>query len=153
GHKFNNGRWYDPRSGKWLNEDPIMFRAGDPNLYRYVGNNATNATDPTGHELVGSYEAIRDYKEWLEGKPGAIADKYGKGPGLKGLFMYPAIIKNDEGRGQIEGRWILDYEVGAEAAIRKYRDAAETNKWDKDRLIALTSTTVHETLEWEKGAG
>ena len=28
--------------------DPIEFKAGDPNLYRYVGNGPTIATDPTG---------------------------------------------------------------------------------------------------------
>jgi len=26
------------------------FSAADPNLYRYVGNNPTNATDPSGKE-------------------------------------------------------------------------------------------------------
>jgi hypothetical protein len=28
--------------------DPLGFAAGDANLYRYVGNDPTNATDPTG---------------------------------------------------------------------------------------------------------
>jgi hypothetical protein len=32
--------------------DPLGFEAGDANLYRYVGNNPTNATDPTGLEEV-----------------------------------------------------------------------------------------------------
>jgi RHS repeat-associated protein len=35
-------------TGQWMQEDPIGFVAGDTNLRRYVGNNATNATDPTG---------------------------------------------------------------------------------------------------------
>lgn len=39
---------YDPSIGRWLTEDPIDFKAGDPNLERYVGNDPTNATDPTG---------------------------------------------------------------------------------------------------------
>jgi RHS repeat-associated protein len=34
--------------GKWLGPDPIMFRAGDPNLYRVVRNNVPNAIDTTG---------------------------------------------------------------------------------------------------------
>jgi uncharacterized protein RhaS with RHS repeats len=34
--------------GRWLSEDPIGFSAGDHNLYRYVANAATNATDPSG---------------------------------------------------------------------------------------------------------
>jgi len=39
---------YDPYIGRWLQEDPIGFDAGDINLYRYVGNSPTNATDPSG---------------------------------------------------------------------------------------------------------
>jgi RHS repeat-associated protein len=37
--------------GHWIQEDPIVFRAGDANLYRLVSNNPTNATDPTGLKL------------------------------------------------------------------------------------------------------
>ncbi|MBX3415940.1 MAG: hypothetical protein KF708_24880 [Pirellulales bacterium] len=41
-----SGRWYDPGVGRFLSEDPI--RDDRQNLYRYVGNNAVNATDPSG---------------------------------------------------------------------------------------------------------
>ena len=41
-------RWYDPAVGRWLSEDPMGFAAGDANLSRYVGNDATNSIDPTG---------------------------------------------------------------------------------------------------------
>jgi RHS repeat-associated protein len=44
----NRGRWYNPTTGRFASEDPIAFDAGDPNLYRYVGNSPLNATDPTG---------------------------------------------------------------------------------------------------------
>jgi uncharacterized protein RhaS with RHS repeats len=39
---------YDPMVGRFLEEDPIGFAAGDPNLFRYVRNSPTNATDPSG---------------------------------------------------------------------------------------------------------
>jgi len=39
---------YDPLVGRFLEEDPDGFAAGDPDLYRYVGNHPTNATDPSG---------------------------------------------------------------------------------------------------------
>jgi RHS repeat-associated protein len=42
-----NARWYDPGAGKFLSEDPSGL-GPDANVYRYVGNNSTNATDPTG---------------------------------------------------------------------------------------------------------
>lgn len=40
-------RMYDPRLGRWLSRDPIRERGG-VNLYRYVGNNPVNQTDPLG---------------------------------------------------------------------------------------------------------
>ncbi len=43
---------YDPSIGRWLEEDPIGFEAGDANLYRYVTNGPTNAVDPTGLDKV-----------------------------------------------------------------------------------------------------
>src|SRR5262249_6946060 len=48
GFQFNDARYYDPKTGRWMSEDPIDFKAGDPNLYRYVGNNATKTSDPSG---------------------------------------------------------------------------------------------------------
>jgi hypothetical protein len=39
---------FDPTVGRWLEEDPIGFEGGDADLYRFVGNDPTNATDPTG---------------------------------------------------------------------------------------------------------
>jgi RHS repeat-associated protein len=48
GLQNNHNRWYDPKTGRWLSEDPIGFEAGDANLYRYVGNSPTNGMDPTG---------------------------------------------------------------------------------------------------------
>jgi RHS repeat-associated protein len=45
---YYRARYYDPAVGRFVSEDPIGFSAGDTNLYRYVGNNATNYTDPSG---------------------------------------------------------------------------------------------------------
>jgi RHS repeat-associated protein len=47
---YYRARYYDPATGRFLSQDPIGFEAGDRNLYRYVGNDATNATDPSGLE-------------------------------------------------------------------------------------------------------
>jgi RHS repeat-associated protein len=52
GHYFYRGRVYDPVTGRFLSQDPIGFAAGDANLYRYVENNPTNATDPSGFQQV-----------------------------------------------------------------------------------------------------
>jgi RHS repeat-associated protein len=53
GLQYNRARWYDAKVGRWLSEDPIGFSAGDYNLYRYVANAATNATDPSGLQIRG----------------------------------------------------------------------------------------------------
>jgi RHS repeat-associated protein len=46
--QHHDWRWYDPKVGRWTGEDPIGFGARDPNLYRYVQNQATAFTDPSG---------------------------------------------------------------------------------------------------------
>jgi RHS repeat-associated protein len=48
---YYRARYFDSTVGRFISEDPIGFSAGDTNLYRYVGNNATNYTDPSG-ELI-----------------------------------------------------------------------------------------------------
>jgi RHS repeat-associated protein len=46
--QWNINRWYDSNLGQWLSQDPIGFGVGDPNLYRYVGNDPIDMTDPDG---------------------------------------------------------------------------------------------------------
>jgi RHS repeat-associated protein len=41
-------REYKPTLMRFLSPDPIMFGSGRPNFYQYVGNDPTNATDPSG---------------------------------------------------------------------------------------------------------
>jgi RHS repeat-associated protein len=45
---YFRARYYDPATGRFVSQDPMGFRAGDANLYRYTGNGPTNAIDPTG---------------------------------------------------------------------------------------------------------
>jgi RHS repeat-associated protein len=48
GLDYYRARYYDSSVGRFISTDPMGFGAGDTNLYRYVGNNSTNNTDPTG---------------------------------------------------------------------------------------------------------
>ena len=41
-------RNYDPSTGRFIQDDPIGFAAGDLNLQRYVGNNPLSYTGPSG---------------------------------------------------------------------------------------------------------
>jgi RHS repeat-associated protein len=49
GLQFNRARYYDPKTGRWISEDPIGFNSGDSNFYRYVGNELLVEVDPDGH--------------------------------------------------------------------------------------------------------
>lgn len=41
-------RYYDPKTGRFLQEDPVEFADRHMNRYRYVRNNPVNFTDPWG---------------------------------------------------------------------------------------------------------
>lgn len=41
-------RYYDTHLGRFITQDPIELAGADANLYRYVRNDPTDATDPTG---------------------------------------------------------------------------------------------------------
>jgi len=45
-------RQYDPETGRFLQEDPIGFEAGDINVYRYVTNKPLSITDPSGKSAL-----------------------------------------------------------------------------------------------------
>jgi len=71
GLQYNRGRYYDPSTGRWLSQDPLGFDAGDSNLYRYVNNEPTGATDPSGKYLIANDAAAADY--WIN----YLANNYG----------------------------------------------------------------------------
>ncbi len=51
---YYRARYYDGIQGKFLSNDPIGFRGGDPNLYRYVFNSPINASDPRGEATIAA---------------------------------------------------------------------------------------------------
>ena len=44
---YMRNRWYEPKTGRFLSEDPIWLDGGI-NLYAFAGNDPVNAADPTG---------------------------------------------------------------------------------------------------------
>ncbi|NGZ04520.1 MAG: hypothetical protein CV090_15875, partial [Nitrospira sp. WS238] len=64
---YYRARYYDPVTGRFLQEDPIGFDGGDPNLYAYVGNNVPNGKDPKGLAKCGKcWELIKKLFEYCK---------------------------------------------------------------------------------------
>jgi hypothetical protein len=70
-------------AGLFDNYDPLGFEAGDANLYRYLGNSPTNATDPTGLYLVITEDQKAKPIELFFGKDNV---EYVPIPGKPGCF-------------------------------------------------------------------
>ncbi len=54
--QYLRARWYDPNTGRFINEDTFEGELDDPlslNLYAYVANNPLIHTDSTGHAIDG----------------------------------------------------------------------------------------------------
>ena len=56
---YYRARYYDPSTGRFLNEDPTGFKGGI-NLYGCVGNDPINKTDPDGTGFVDCLKALAD---------------------------------------------------------------------------------------------
>jgi RHS repeat-associated protein len=57
-------RVYAPQTGRWDSEDPTLFAAGDSNLYRYVVNDPTAGTDPSGLVPLAVPSGANGVKAW-----------------------------------------------------------------------------------------
>jgi RHS repeat-associated protein len=60
GWYYFRARWYDPRTGRWLSNDPIGI-SGGLNQYVFCGNDPVNSVDPFGLKvrLAGSVDEQR----------------------------------------------------------------------------------------------
>jgi RHS repeat-associated protein len=65
---FYRARYYDPKDGRFITEDPIGFEGGI-NFYSYVQGNPINARDPSGTKKKKS---IPETKYWWEDCNAAI---------------------------------------------------------------------------------
>ena len=50
---YYRARYFDPKIGRFISEDPIGFAGGDVNLYAYVRGNPPNLVDPGGLQGLG----------------------------------------------------------------------------------------------------
>ena len=69
---YYRARFYDPGTGRFTGEDRIRFAARDTNLYRYVANGPTNATDPSGEVVALEVRATLSLAGFALNAVGAI---------------------------------------------------------------------------------
>jgi RHS repeat-associated protein len=72
GLAYYRARYYDPKIGRFINEDPIRF-GGGANFYAYVQNNPVNFIDPSGLRLLLCNRKAKDM-------PGNHAYLWNEGP-------------------------------------------------------------------------
>ena len=65
---YMRARYYDPKTGRFLTEDPIGI-AGGLNLYAYVGNDPINRRDPSG-----THGPCLTWTEWRDGQFETVTD-------------------------------------------------------------------------------
>jgi RHS repeat-associated protein len=70
GLQYNRARYYDPKAGRWISLDPITFRGGDANLYRYVRSAPVQLTDGAGLD-AGAFRLAAQ----KQGIPDEVIDK------------------------------------------------------------------------------
>ncbi len=106
-----------------ISKDPIGFAAGDANLYRYVGNGPTNATDPSGLESP-------------QFDPGSPSD------GTIDFDITPeAWFKNFEYKNVTKLQWVKD--VGCYGVAQAYAGKSYTGMW------GVSKSTVWK-FDWDK---
>jgi RHS repeat-associated protein len=94
---FAEARYMNPIQGRFLQQDPLGYQAGNPNLYAYVADRPTFATDPSGEQIrratgrlagVGGgylYSSVTGFGP----TPGGVNYAYLRGP--VGPFFNPII--------------------------------------------------------------
>jgi RHS repeat-associated protein len=81
GLQFNRQRYYNPATGRWQSQDSLGLKAGDANLYRYVTNDPTTSSDPTGN-----------WSYWKAAAGVAIAVTVTAAVMAVGIYLVPTIV-------------------------------------------------------------
>jgi RHS repeat-associated protein len=138
-------RVVDLPAGRWMTEDSWGL-VPDSNPFRDVGNDPTNATDPTGHELVGYGErSAKDIQDWLAGRDGDLRSTWGAPP-----WKIETKIA-----GVPSGRWVI---TPTEATLDPkvwMENHKESKSWEATSrwytiLRAFASTDRHYEAAWTK---
>jgi RHS repeat-associated protein len=109
-------RFYSPTLGRWMQEDPLFFAAGDVNLYRYAANRVIGVVDPSGLRDI-DFDSAHIY--FPQDNPWAPGWKTGK-------FTL-------KGEGFLGGDMEMDYDVRIPIKCKEHND--EIIPWHGDAEV------------------
>ena len=144
-------RWYDPRHGRWISQDPLLLDLlaahGDPlsarqdlaNLYLYVGANPLNRSDPTGLG-PGWWDRV------TKGFWGKVFDAYVRGRQLDPKTMRPRGSPTE----QVEKASPKETKPDAPGSDPESEPAPEPGAGEGSRAPS-TERTYHEQSPSEEG--
>jgi RHS repeat-associated protein len=135
-------RWYDSATGRFFQQDPIEFAAGDANLYRYVGNGPTNATDPTGY-LSDDEKVPPDPPVLIEGGDGACAILFQKVNILKANLTTNDINGTEKVSISLKNDFLLKYL----SDLNELYDVKDKKKPQYDDI----KPTTEQVMKWLNG--
>jgi RHS repeat-associated protein len=119
---YYRARYFDANVGRFISTDPIGFEAGDSNLYRYVFNNSTTYTDPSGKIIPLLLGAA--FVGGLFGGAYGVADHIEKGGTLDNINW--GDIGGKAAFGAFAGAGITALAVGVAAGAAAYGVLAST---------------------------
>ena len=111
--------------------DPMGFDAGDSNLYRYVNNPPTNATDPSGNEIFTRNGDVAK----------GLAAEYGKKIGIN-------ITASELG----DNWWVLIVSPDDKQKIKQYKDMEPQGFFSSLFAEALGNKDVNSEIVEKKGS-
>ncbi len=129
GLQYNRARYYDPKLRRFISEDPLGLAAGDTNLYRYVGNNPANRTDPSGLAFQGVGGELLMFGSYVVQNPGDAGYE-----GLVGANQGGAVFWN----AAAGGRW--------EFAAREARIAEQDLGPTTTTIVGVAGVVTRESL-------
>ena len=129
---YYRARYYDADSGRFIQEDPIGFTAGDLNIFRYVDNNTVNFIDPSG---MNTSDILEDLKAFI-----FLQDKFGK-PDAPGTSFNEILIDLPDGSA-IKGLNALFSDTGGNCIgfVATGRSDRVIDQLDEDILLRLGFT-------------
>jgi len=122
---YYRARYYDPKIGRFISEDPIGF-AGGPNRYLYAQANPASAVDPSGLSTMGIGGTVINFSDCCVLTSGNNPD----GPGQKQHYVDP-----NSTRGPLDDVDAIYFKDGSaikipDFAIYVVMDCSALEKWN-----------------------